>query len=105
MSATSDKHIPTLDEVVVPGDKDLVEEKAFFNIESQQSPDTAAEAPQGQARRHTDRTAFEAMVEAIVTGIMKRHMEEARTEITDAILKEIRTRLPKTRQQNKPQDK
>ncbi len=88
-----EKSIPVLDDLIVPGKTNRTPHK----------PDSAPEKPKINPDSHhlednspvqnNSRSAFEATVEAIVTEILHRHMENARIEITHRVLTELRSRL------------
>ena len=91
----TDKSIPTLDELVVPGRSDIRAKKTVNDY-----PLASDEELKTNALEITDKdgpkSAFEATIEAIVTEILHRHMEQARLELIRKTVDEVRSRLKHT---------
>ncbi len=109
-NSLDDDHIPLLDDLIVPGkaikDSQAHAEQPEANDDSHaltthgtkpKSPEshelTAHGTKQKSSESHAPKTAFEAAIEAMVTEILKRHLESAREEIIRAVLGEVRARL------------
>ena len=91
----NEKSIPTLDELVVPG-RTGIRTKQTVNDDThvfRGTPKTNVPEPPDNDE---PRSAFKATIEAIVTEILHRHMEQARVEIIRKIVDEVRSRLKHT---------
>ena len=90
-----DDHIPLLDDLIVPG-KAIKDSQAHAE-QPEANDDSHALTTHGTKPKspesHAPKTAFEAAIEAMVTEILKRHLESAREEIIRAVLGEVRARL------------
>ncbi len=100
----SDKHIPTLDEMIFPGRP----EKTRTTTQETTSTDTTQEttgetaAPDaGAGNERPKRTSFEAILNQQIDTILARHMKAARAEIVRAVMLELRSRLPVTNRKKK----
>jgi hypothetical protein len=91
----NEKSIPTLDELVVPGRADIRANQTVNNDTRDSSAETKTNASE-TTDNDGPRSAFKATIEAIVTEILHRHMEQARLEIIRKIVDEVRSRLKHT---------
>jgi hypothetical protein len=91
----NEKSIPTLDKLVVPGQADIRAKQTMNDdtrVSSEETKTNASETTDNDGPR----SAFKATIEAIVTEILHRHMEQARLEIIRKIVDEVRSRLKHT---------
>jgi hypothetical protein len=91
----NEKSIPTLDELVVPG-RSGIRTKQPVNDDTRVSRGTTKTNDPETTDNDGPRSAFEATIEAIVTEILHRHIEQARIEIIRKIVDEVRSRLKHT---------
>ncbi len=87
-----EKSIPTLDELVVSGRTDIRANQTVHNYTLVSGEELKSNAPE-TTDKDGPRSAFEATIEAIVTEILRRHMEQARLEIIRKTVDEVRSRL------------
>lgn len=93
-NSPDEEKIPTLDELIVPGDPELKSQQTNPPSEAQDHPDQSESTEASPTEYRKPKTAFEATIEAMVTEILHRHIEHARKEITQMVLSEVRARLP-----------
>ena len=92
----SDKHIPTLDEMIFPGRPDKAKTTPPESAKAAEEKKTGAEStpPEAPPSRRPKRTSFETMLNPQIDAILARHMKAARAEIVRAVMLELRSRLP-----------
>lgn len=89
-----EKAIPTLDELIAPGSREG-EPQTNGKRAGTHASHAVPVTPQASkaVEHHKPKGAFEVAIEAMVTEILNRHMENARREITQNVLSEVRARL------------
>ena len=102
MSERVESHgsIPTLVHLVVPGDPQKVQtlQSTAAQVSSNQQESSQAHTETRQAGEKSTRPGFRACIDTMIDEVLKRHVDEAREEITARVIAEIVSRLP----QNKP---
>ena len=102
--SSSDKIIPTLDEMIFPGRNKQTEDSSNKSTSSKASNPAPTAKPAVQKKPATEskpssnpkRNNFETMVNRQVDAILAKHMKAARAEIVRAVMIELRSRLPVT---------
>jgi len=95
MQATDEDDIPVLNDLIFPGNPEKIKEKL--------SPEPTVKQQIDQLPRDTIKTIrpkpakgnLEQKISEHIEFILNKHMAMARTEITNVVMAELRTRLPK----------
>ncbi|MGV6817425.1 MAG: hypothetical protein ACWA44_09205 [Thiotrichales bacterium] len=105
--AQDNDNIPTLDEVIFPGQPEKVSETQEMNAPtaSETTPGispsirerleaTHGGESSGKVRAKTKQGNFESLITQQIDTILQKHMEAAREEIVRVVMLELRSRLP-----------
>lgn len=108
MSDSDNDDIPTLGEIIFPGNPDKVAPEATADMTpppaAPSATATAKGEPESESAGHPRPSSFESLISTRIDHILEKHMESAREEIVRMVMLELRARLPGTSRPNSSQD-
>ena len=104
MSDNENDDIPTLGEIIFPGNPNkVVSQPSETDAETTAIKETTSETPpaksveqDGEPANRPRPSSFESLISTRIDHILEKHMEAAREEIVRMVMLELRARLPGT---------